>query len=365
MKRLAIVGTHSATRHLAPFDDPAYEIWVFNEAPQAEWCKRWDATFQLHKAEVYTSPNNMVDASHWEWLQQDHGIDKTVYLQWMDPMVPNACRYPMDELRELMAAARMGQFTSTVSMALALGLYLGYETIECWGVDLGSNTEYAYQQTGFVYWCGVAMGIIGDEFKLHSGLQHFSNRIYGYEGETQIERAFFAERAEFFKAEQKSKSWEFSKLRARLTEAVDKNKTDAFMELIVEAQEIAMDFGEAQGSLQEAQNYAAREDPITRQQFERRGAMAQEEAGKSQTLMDHTHGEMTYVFNAWRKTLNAEAVRQLKMFYENMLNHAITTGGNLGVMHESARYMNEYDSRIQAAGGERTLNALGVDHGNS
>ena len=360
MKRLAIVGTHPKTRDQGPFDNLDYDIWVFNEAPQAEWCKRWTACFQLHKPEIYTSPNNMVDTTHWNWLQQDHGIDKTIYLQEMDTRIPNGMRFPLDEIKQSIPSAQYGQFTSTVSMALALGLYMGYETIELWGVDLSSNTEYAYQQMGFVFWVGVASAMLGDKFKLHCGLQHFSTRLYGYDGDTQIDRNYFSDRVEFFRGELKRYDWEFAKLKTRLTEALDKAQSDKFMDLIVEAQEIAMNVGEAQGSLQEAMNYANRDDPISRQQFERRGAIAQAEAQKNQTLMDHTHGEMTYVFNAWMRTMNPQALSQLKMFYINMLNHAVITGGNLGVMHESARYMNEYDQRVQAAGGERTLKALGV-----
>jgi ketosteroid isomerase-like protein len=76
--------------------------------------------------------------------------------------------------------------------------------------------------------------------------------------------------------------------------------------------------------------------------------------------MDHEHGKMEYIFNAWRLTSNYKAVEQLRVSYKQMLNFAITTGGNLGVMHESALYMSEYDQRVQAAGGQRTLRALGV-----
>ena len=360
MKKLAIVGTHPGTRDQGPFEDLDYDIWVFNEAPQAEWCKRWTACFQMHKAEVYTSPNNMVDKTHWEWLQKDHGGARTIYLQEMDTRIPNGCRFPLDEIREFVPAARLGMLTSTVSMALALGLYLGYETIELWGVDLGSNTEYAYQQMGFAYWVGVALATIGDGFKLHSGSQHFSSRVYGYEGETQISRDYFEARVEVWEGKKKSQEWAVNKLRNRFEEAIREGKADKLAGLILEAEGTTINLGQAVGALQEARQYAGREDPIARQQFERRGAQAQLDGEKRKDEMNKTLGSLEYVLNAWIQTRSDVALKQVRHFYDIYLQKAVEVGGFLGAMQENFSYMGEYDSRIQAAGGVRTLKALGM-----
>jgi len=361
MNKLAIVGTHSATRDQGPFNDPTYDIWVFNEAPQALWCKRWDAVFQLHKPEVYTSENNFVNKEHWDWLQQDHGHKKTVFMQERDERVPCSTRYPLDEIRMMFAAAKMGQFTSTGSMAIALGLYLGYDEIELWGVDLSSNTEYAYQQDGFLFWCGVAFGMIGDGFKLHCALQHFTNRVYGYEGETQIDREYFSKRAELFQAQARAEDNRLRKMTDRISACMLDHKHEDFPDLIKDAQEAAIAAGEAHGSLQEAQSFAERTDPISRQQFERRGATAQRDLAELQTNMDKEFGKVEYVFNMWfSNAYNYSALQQLRVFVSKLLSYAATFGGNQGVANENYRYMNEYDSRVQAAGGERTLTALGV-----
>lgn len=369
MNRLAIVGTHPGTRAEAPFDDLSYDIWVFNEAPQQEhWCKRWTAVFQLHKRAVYESTNNFVNKGHWDWLQQDHGTTKTIWMQEADERVPNSCRYPMDEIRMSIGAARFGQFTSTVTMAIALGLYLGYETIELWGVDLSSNTEYAYQQPGFLFWSGVAAGIIGDGYKLHCGLQHFSNRLYGYEGETQIAPEFYAARVAELEAATNGGAWKLEKLRERINDAITDYKPEEYSKMVVEAQELALAHGENSGALQEARAYLNRADiadPISRQQFERRGATGQQEGDKLRTVMDKESGRVEYVFNAWRVTRAPAATQQLRMFTKNLIDLAYNYGGNLGVFNESARYMQEYDTRVQAAGGERTLIALGVENGSN
>jgi hypothetical protein len=361
--KLAIVGTHKATRDNAPFGDESYDIWVFNEAPQADWCKRWTACFQMHKPEVYTSPHNFVNGEHWAWLQQDHGADKVIWMQDVDSRVPNSARYPREEIKASLPPAALWEFTSTVTMAMALALYQGYEHVEVYGVSLESNSEYTYQLQQWLFWVGAAKMALGDNLILKSGLSHFEGRAYGYEGETQIDRAHFEKRITFWQAEVTSLENKLYKLRSRINDCLLDKKAAAFDGLIVDAQNTAQELGEAAGCLQEAKGYAAREDPIPRQQFERRGAQAQEDGDAERTLMDKKFGEMQYVFNVWRLTGNYDALKQLRAFYAAMLEHAVKVGGNLGVWHENARYMMEYDSRVTAAGGERTLTALGVNNG--
>jgi hypothetical protein len=366
VNKLAIVGTHPATRDNAPFTDPDFDIWVFNEAPQAEWCKRWTHVFQMHKPEVYTSPLNMVRGDHWEWLQQDHGVGKTIFMQEIDPRVPCSSRYPLDEMREQMPAFTPldnGKpfITSTVAMAIPLALYLGYEHIEIYGVDLASNTEYTYQQNGWMYWAGVARATLGAGFILKSGEHHFNNRLYAYEGETQIDREFFAARVEKLGSEKHQLELRLMKLRDRFNEAVSAGKADKLPDLIIEAQNTALALGEAAGAAQEAQMYAERTDPISRQQFERRGAQSQQDGMKLSTTMDKEFGKLEYVFNAWKVSANEQALKQMRSYYANFLQYSVNVGAQTGIMRQNFEYLGEYDARITAAGGERTLKALGVN----
>jgi hypothetical protein len=115
------------------------------------------------------------------------------------------------------------------------------------------------------------------------------------------------------------------------------------------------------GALQEAQMYADRDDPISRQQFERRGAQAQEDGDKVRALMDKESGKMEYVWNVLKLTGDMRAKTQLRMFYGKLLELGMATGGNLGVWRENARYMVEYDKRVTAAGGMRTVKAMGLE----
>ena len=144
--KLAIVGSHAATRELAPYDDESYDLWVFNEAPQHPWCKRYTASFNIHRPETYHNPNGISNMNHWAWLQEEHG--KPIWMQDVDPDVPDSVRFPLKEMENWAPAKPNGKdfyFTSTPSYALGLALFLGYKVIHTWGVDLSSNTEYTFQ----------------------------------------------------------------------------------------------------------------------------------------------------------------------------------------------------------------------------
>ena len=365
MRKLAIVGSHSLTCALAPYDDPDYEIWVFNEAPQNapgmgdgkpqfEWCKRWDVDFQMHKPEVYMSHNNMVKRNHWEWLQENHG-KKTIYMQEYDELVPNSRRYPLEEICETVGKRRM--ITSTPEYALALALYQGRKEIHVWGVELTSNTEYSYQLNGWMYWVGVADGM-GVDLVLHSGEVHFQSKLYAYEGEIQIDRDFFKKRAASLEED-----WHFAesalrKAIERLDNAITDRDFDKIADLSIKAQDAALVCGEFAGCLAEANNYAARLDPITRQEFERRSATGQNFTEQKRVLMYHEGGKVEYVYNIWKQKQSLEARDQMRKFMQQQQRLAYETGANIGIYRENGSYMNEYDARLTAAGGERTLKAL-------
>lgn len=364
MQKLAIVGSHSATRHLAPFDDPSYDIWVFNEAPQADWCTRWDACLQLHKREVYSSPTNWVKSDHWPWLQQDHG-ERVIWMQDRDERVPNSRRYPLDEITASIPGASMRWIMSTAAYAMALALYLGYEEIALYGVELSSNTEYAYQWPNWAYWVGIAHGA-GVKVDIRSGQIHFAERLYGYEGEVQIDQAHFVNRVAMLEDGWKQSERDLKKIKSRLDDALLNRRYDKVLEIIPEVRDIAIAAGEIAGAMEEAQNYAKREDPISRQEFERRAAQAQNTGEGYRAKMYVASGKAEYVYNVWKDNGNYEALRQLRIFLNEQALEAYHTGAHLGIMRENKDYMIEYDNRLTAAGGVRTLNAMnGVTNDNN
>ena len=181
MKKLAIVGAHEKTRANIPWSDENFDIWLFNEWAQADWCQRWDAVLQLHKPAVYrNSPNN---PAHWDWLQLDHG-EKVIYMQDADPNVPNSVRYPLEAVRGLGLTYNGTPVVSakaTAAYALALAVHLGYSEIHIYGIEMEHSSEYHSQQPSFAFWVGVAVGA-GVLVSLHCSRKLFDGPLYGYEG---------------------------------------------------------------------------------------------------------------------------------------------------------------------------------------
>lgn len=183
-KKIAIVGLEERTRHLAPFDDPDFDILVFNETPTDDWCKRWDMLLEIHVPSVYKNLNNPRHKDHWAWLKQSHG--KPIYMQKVDPEVPDSVAYPVQEiLDEYMSTLtyegrRQQYIRATVCYAVALALYLGYEEIHIWGVELLDYAEYRSQQNNFAFWVGIATSR-KVPVTLHCCKGMFSQPLYGYE----------------------------------------------------------------------------------------------------------------------------------------------------------------------------------------
>ena len=261
---LAIVGSHSATRELAPYDDPRFEIWLFNEAAQkTEVYRRWDALLQLHKPEVYSSAENWVNKDHWHWLQQDQGDGlhgrRRIFMINVDPRVPNSVKYPLEDVLSLVPYHYL---RSSVAEALALAIHLGYREIWLYGSELSSNTEYAYQATNYAFWIGFAHGR-GIDLHLECWQSEFNQPLYGYEGETQIEKGFFEERCAEYEKAWKHNEFVVSKLRNAMENAMLKAKFDRVGELSLNIEQAAMSSGEAYGIMSEAKRYLERANPIS------------------------------------------------------------------------------------------------------
>ena len=190
MKKLAIVGSGTETRNNAPFDDLSFDIWVFNEAPMLDWCKRYTASFQLHNHEIYQG-ENIKSKGYWEWIQKE---TKPVFMNKLDEQVPGCEVYPLQKAIELSGFEFFGM---SPCYAVALALLKGYEHIEMYGVEL-STTEYVYGMDTWAFWAGFAKGKLGnDHFILKSGENLFKAPLYGIESGTKFEDDFFSKRIIF------------------------------------------------------------------------------------------------------------------------------------------------------------------------
>ena len=357
MKKLAIVGSHPDTRENAPYENPEYEIWLFNEAPQKpEIYKRWDACLQIHLPEVYASTENWVNKDHWEWLQQDHG-NRRIFMQDVDLRVPNSVKYPLDEILSLVPYKYL---RSSPAMSLALAIYLGYKDISLYGSELSSNTEYHYQAINYAFWIGFAHGY-GVDLDMQCWHQEFFEQpIYGYEGELQLDKEHFLGLFEDHKKIYSSKVKSVEKLKNKLDTAIIDNDFDKAGELSLAVETATINTGEVFGAMSEAERYAERTDHISRQEFERVSAQAQIDGEGHEKNMNHSAGKCEYVWNAWMQSGEREAKNQCRTFLKEKNDHAWKMGKALGVFRENLAYQKEYDQRVTAAGGQRAVaQALG------
>ena len=359
LRSLAIVGSHPDTRENAPFDDPSFEIWLYNEAAQKpEIYKRWDGLLQIHLEKVYTSSTNWVNKDHWQWLQQFHGYSKRIFMQDYDYRVPNSTKYPLDEVLALLPPD-FRYLRSSPAEALALAIYLGYKRIDLYGSELSSNTEYHYQATNYAFWVGFALGH-GVDLRMECWKSEFYQPIYGYEGELQLDQAHFERHHKEHESLWKSKDASYQKLQSRLDRALLDAKFDKVGELSLALENCAINTGEAYGKMSEAKRYAERTDHISRQEFERVSAQAQLDGEGYEKKMNHEAGKCEYVWNVWKQTGAHEALKQLRTFLGNKTDFAFDMGRELGIFRENLAFMNEYDALVTAAGGQRAVaQALG------
>jgi hypothetical protein len=184
MKRVAIVGAEEQTRALAPWDNPDFDIWLFNDWAAHDWCKRFDATIDIHPVSVIKNPANARIPDYWGWLTKERG--KLIYMQEALKEVPDSAKYPLDEINtEFMTTLtfegeRVKIFRSSVAYAVALALYQQRPLIDIWGVELVASSEYRSEKDNFAFWVGLATGR-KVPVTLHCSRGTFDMPLYGYE----------------------------------------------------------------------------------------------------------------------------------------------------------------------------------------
>lgn len=348
MKKLAIVGSGTQTRTNAPFDDPAFDIWVFNEAANSEWCKRWSACFQMHEPEIYKG-HNTKDSHHWEWLKQNHG--KPIYMQEVDAEVPDSIAFPLDEAKNL---AGVNMFPTTFAYMAALAILQGYEEIRIFGVEL-SASEYQYQANGYLFWFGFLRGKLGtqnvDSAVLYLDKNIFDVPLYGYEGNMTFGKEYFESRAKTLDNAWVAAEKSLKNIKGAIEKATEKNEFEKVKSLVTQYQSAAIVAGEKAGALAEAERYAQFGDRYAdRGGFEYAAAKAQQDGETQKPVAWHYGGMIEYVWNIWSQTKSVQAANQMSSLIEKMGAAAYDLGAMLGVYKENIEYLLKYDASAKANG---------------
>lgn len=187
MPTLALYGFASATRE-GIWQTKADQIWSIGWAYKYE-LPRIDLLLEMHPIWMQArsqKPEYVKAREHWEWLKANQAIP--VYMLINHPLVPRCIRYPIAEVQGLVPPQRQkAVFTSSFDYLMGLAILMGYDRIELYGFEMGSETEYRYQREGAAYWIAQcdARGI---ELIQPSNSKLLLKRMYGYEGGSMIYR---------------------------------------------------------------------------------------------------------------------------------------------------------------------------------
>lgn len=135
--KIALIGTASNSRALAPIADPAWTIWA--SSPGNIGIPRVDRFYEIHDRKTILECYKGKDL---EWLQ---GLGEKVTVAFDIPELPLARRLPVDEIE----AKHDPEFlTSTPAWMMAEAIPLEPEAMGLWGFNMAAETEYAAQRPG-------------------------------------------------------------------------------------------------------------------------------------------------------------------------------------------------------------------------
>lgn len=190
--KVAIVGKAPASLGLAPYHDPAWEIWTLSDLIVQKQVPRWTRHFEVHQ---HADIRNRGGGTYWKWMQELPADGNPVYMPEPPADIPAARKFPVEEL-----VAKFGHyFTNTVSWMLAFALHEGAEEIGVWGVDMACSEEYKAQRPSCEYFIGLAVGA-GVAVTMPGASDLLKCRkLYGVEPDEEFSQKFKARTAELSK----------------------------------------------------------------------------------------------------------------------------------------------------------------------
>ena len=204
--KVSIVGFCQSSRDGCPYDDPEMAVIGLNRG--YIFMKRADVWFEMHSQEIWTNDQRR-PGKHLDWLNAFPG---PVYMHRRFDDVKNSVPYPLKEIAEFLGGTtvRIGAETkvgaevasasgktvwdpqagepqslsdapylsSSISYEIALAIYEGFEEIHLYGVDLNTESEYAWQKPGVEYLLGFAAAK-GIKIVLPSNCPLLHGTLYG------------------------------------------------------------------------------------------------------------------------------------------------------------------------------------------
>lgn len=150
-KRVGLIGFSASSIHLAPWQDPRFELWGMNQS-YIHFERRPDRWFEIHR------PESRPDAAIPDYLDDLKVIGCPLYMIDREPQYPTSLAYPLKEVREAVPALYHRYFTSAAAYMTALAIVEGFEEIALYGIDCSTGTEYAAQKPCLEAWLSLAAG---------------------------------------------------------------------------------------------------------------------------------------------------------------------------------------------------------------
>ena len=373
---VAIIGSHPKTRDKFDFTRADCDVWIFNEAmaDPSGWVKRADAVFQMHAPEIWRNPKNRNDPQHYDWLKS--GKTPTIYMRERYADVPKSVRYPLTEIQaELLGNFSTDRFfTSSIAYAIALAIYLDYERIELYGIELESNTEYYYQRDCATFWIGLAVGRGIDVFAPVAMFD--APYLYGYEGGANLDKDVYTKRIDDVTPIKADYEGRYTEARVLLAQALAEwdgsaDRGDAITAAITGVCELASQYGQADGVIAEAARYHEKCQTmelltgaylIVRQEYEQVAAGHKARAAERTNETLGIAAQMEQVANDVVKEIDrpkrAENIRKFRNLIDKYIEGFAAMGYHNAAYNENLYYINELDQLTRAAGGAKSEGLL-------
>lgn len=167
--KCAIIG-FAGSWYQAPWQDESFDIWGINElykfngeeAKKHRVKPRYDVWFEIHN--IKDSPSKQKE-DHQKFLKQCP-YPLVTQKHWDE--YPSSIKFPRAEIKEAInkcfitnneIGSEFTDYSNQISWMTALAIYMGYEEIHIYGVDMAANTEYNFQRASCQFFIGLAAGL--------------------------------------------------------------------------------------------------------------------------------------------------------------------------------------------------------------
>lgn len=162
-----------------------FDYWGINELYMEARGKRFDAWFEIH--DIKDSPSKQAKY-HQSFLKNCH-IPLVTQKHWDE--YPMSMPYPREEVKAFVnkqfittdGGAGYSDYSNQIAWMVALAIYLGYEEIHLYGVDMAQKSEYQFQKSSCHFFLGFAAGK-GTMLKVPASCELLKGSVdYGFESD--------------------------------------------------------------------------------------------------------------------------------------------------------------------------------------